>query len=100
MRKFITELWPLTPVRILFPHNILRMNQCNLTTFYICIYIDKILVEIIMQGFANIFIKQLLPLTNARISFPLNILKTNSLNFTIFCICIDIDKNKVEIITH
>ena len=39
--KFVTELWPLIDARILFFHNILRMNEHNLTKFCIHINIDK-----------------------------------------------------------
>ena len=44
--KFITELWPLIGVRILFPLNILGTNWWNLTKFCVCIAIDKVLVGI------------------------------------------------------
>ena len=39
---FISDLWPLTLVRILFPPNILRMNGWNLIRFCIHFDIDKI----------------------------------------------------------
>ena len=41
---FVTELWPLTYVRISFPLNIFRTNEQNFTKLCICIDIDKILV--------------------------------------------------------
>ena len=37
----IKELWPLTPVRISYQLNILRMNEVNLIKFCIRIDIDK-----------------------------------------------------------
>ena len=39
---FLTELWPLIDVRILFPLSILRTNWWNLAKFCICIDIDNI----------------------------------------------------------
>ena len=38
------------------------------------------------------FVKELWPLIDVRISFPLNILRANGQNFIKFCICIDIYK--------
>ena len=43
---FVPELWPLIYSKILFPLNILRTSWQNFTKLYICIYIDKIYVEI------------------------------------------------------
>ena len=40
--KFITELWPLIDVSILFPINILRTNWWNLTKLCIWFIIEKI----------------------------------------------------------
>ena len=40
--QFITELWPLNDVRILFPLNILKMKEWILNKFSICIDIDNI----------------------------------------------------------
>ena len=44
------------------------------------------------------FITELGPLTRVSILFPLNILKINGWNLTIFSIYIDIDKINVEIV--
>ena len=51
---FITELWPLSDVRILYLLNILRTNRWNLTKF--CMYIDteSILVGIVTHQFSQI----------------------------------------------
>ena len=38
------------------------------------------------------FVIELWSLIDVRISFPINILRTNRHNLTKFCICIDIDK--------
>ena len=40
--KFVTGLWPLTDVRILFPLNILGTIGWILTKFCLCIDIDNI----------------------------------------------------------
>ena len=39
----------------------------------------------------RLFITELWPLNNIRISFPLNILRMNEWSLTKFCLCIDID---------
>ena len=44
------------------------------------------------------FIKELWPLIDGGILFPLNILRTNWWSLTRFCICIDIDKLQVGIV--
>ena len=48
----------------------------------------------------RIFVTEFWALIDIRISFPLNILKTNRQNFTKFYICIHIDKILVGIATH
>ena len=85
--KFITELWPLIDVRILFPLNILRTNWWILTKICICIDIDKGLLH---DNFCK-FITVLWPLIDDRILFLLNILRTNLWTLAKFCICIDTD---------
>ena len=45
--KFITELWPFTQIRILFPLNILKLNGWNLAKKFILFDIDKIYVGIV-----------------------------------------------------
>ena len=45
------------------------------------------------------FVTELVPLIDVRFSFPINILRTNAYNFTKFCICIDIDKISIGIVT-
>ena len=53
-RTFVPELWPLIYAIISFQFNILRANGQNFTKFYICIYIDKIYVEIVTRQFWHI----------------------------------------------
>ena len=54
MCTFIKELWPLTPVRISFQLNILRINEVNLIKF--CIDIDKqYWVGIVMHQLVQIY---------------------------------------------
>ena len=56
MCTFIKELWPLTPVRISYQLNILRMIEVNLIKFCICIDIDKqYWVGIVMHQVVQIF---------------------------------------------
>ena len=50
-----------------------------------------------MSNFAK-FATELRPLNDVRISFPLNILRTNAQNLTKFCIHINIDKIEVGIV--
>ena len=50
-RKFVTELWPLINVRILFPLKLLITYGLNSTNIYVCIDIDKLkVVRIGMHG--------------------------------------------------
>ena len=55
MRKFIKELWPLTPVRISYQLNILRLNEGNLTKFPIFIDIHKLWIGIVMHQLVQIY---------------------------------------------
>ena len=49
--QFLTELWPLIDVRILFMLNILWINLWNSIKFCLCIDIDKVKILIIEQYF-------------------------------------------------
>ena len=53
--QFLTELWPLIEVRILFMLNILWINLWILIKFCICIDIDKMQIWVIEQYFPFIF---------------------------------------------
>ena len=64
----------------------------------IIIVADKIWVEIIFSRFAQLYLKELWPLSHVRISFPHNILRMNGWNLIQFCICIDIDTIQVGIV--
>ena len=55
---------------------IYRTNWYNLTKFWICIDIDSIYVGIAKHQF-SLFITELWPLNDVRISFLLNVLRTN-----------------------
>ena len=56
MCTFLKESLPLTPVRISYQLNILRMNEVNLIKFCICIDIDKqYLVGIVMHQLVQIY---------------------------------------------
>ena len=75
LRKFIKDLLTLIRVIISFPLNILSLNRWNLTKFSICVEIDEINVVIDNAYFFFKLITELWPLTQARISFPFNILE-------------------------
>ena len=64
----------------------------------ICIYIDQIYVAIATRFLP--FVPELWPLIYAKVSFPLNIMKTNLQNFTKFYICIHIDKIYFGLVTR
>ena len=87
--QFLTELWPLIDIRILFMLNILRINLWISIKFFICIDIDKIWM--IEQYFSS-FSTELWPLIDVEILLMLNILWTNWRILIKFCKCIDIDK--------
>ena len=53
-RKFVTVLWPLNDIRILFPLNFLIMNGRISINFCICIDIGKIKFGIDMLDFSQI----------------------------------------------
>ena len=53
--NLITELWPLTQVRISFPFNFLSMNGWNLPKYCIHFDIDKIKFGIVLCQFAKIY---------------------------------------------
>ena len=46
----------------------------------------------------RLFVTELWPLIDVRISFPVNIFRTNEQNFIKICICIDIDKIYIRIV--
>ena len=64
-----------------------------------CLYIDvdKILVGIVICFFSFIFVTELWPLIDVRISFSFIIFRKNGWNLTNFCVCIDIDKIMIRI---
>ena len=86
--QFLTELWPLIDVRILFMLNILWINLWILIKFCICIDIDMIEIWRIEQYFSFIFNR----VDWCRNSFMLNILCTKWWILIKFCKCIDTDK--------
>ena len=63
----------------------------TLPNFWICIHIDKIFIGIVTCH-CLLFVIELWPLIDVRISFPLNIFRANRKKWTKFSICIDIDK--------
>ena len=69
-----------------------QYHENTLTEFhqlsYICIHIDKIYVLNVTHQFSHIFLPELWLLIDAKLSFPLNILRTNWQNFTKCYICI------------
>ena len=69
MCTFIKELWPLSPVRISYQLNILRINDVNLIKFCICIDIDKqYWMGIVMHKLVQ-FITELWSLNHVRIFY-------------------------------
>ena len=80
-RTFVPELWPLIYAKILFPFNTLRRNGQNFTKFYLCNHIDNIYVVIVTQHFllicTRVMALDLLQNFVSKISFLLNILRTN-----------------------
>ena len=68
----------MTPVRISYQLNILRMNEVNLIKFCIFIDIDKhYWVGIVMHQFVQIYKKKLWSLNHVRILFILLITRMN-----------------------
>ena len=65
--------------------------------FYLYIDVDKILVGIVICFFSFIFVTELWPLIDVRISFSFIIFRKNGWNLTNFCVCIDIDKIMIRI---
>ena len=53
--QFLTELWPLIDIRILFMLNILWINLWIWIKFCVCIYIDKMYIWMVEQYFSFIF---------------------------------------------
>ena len=96
---FVTELWPLIYVRILFPLNIFRTNEHNFTKLYIYIYIGKSRFGILPAIFRK-YVTELWPLIDVRISFLLNILRSNQQTFTKCYTCINFDKIYVGFVTY
>ena len=96
--QFVTELWPLNAVRILFPFNILSMNEWILTIFCSWDCFESILVSLFWLSILNMikwflakfcvnfqkFITELWPLIDVRILFLLNNLEANWWNLTKF----------------
>ena len=77
-------------------------NEIKLTDFYQNFIYAFILTRSmfgLLHVIFRIFVLELWSLIYAKFSFPLNILRINRHNFTKFYICIDIDKNKVGIIS-
>ena len=89
--KFVTELWPLIDVRILFLLNIFRKNGQNLTNFLYTLILTRSRLGFLTVIFRK-FEAELRPLIDVRMPFPHNILRTNGQNWTKFCIHINIDK--------
>ena len=81
---------PLIDVRIQFLFNILRMNRQNLTKFCIHITIDKIYVGIVNCYFSQICNRVTALDWRQNSVFFFNILRTNRLIETKFCIDLDI----------
>ena len=81
IRKFITELWPLIDVRILFPLNILRANWWNLTKFVYALTLTRSKLRL-LRVICRKFVIELWPLIDVRIPFLLNILRTTGLTLT------------------
>ena len=78
-------------VIILFPINILRTKERVSPNFVNALILTRSRFGLLHIIFRT-FLPELWPLIYAKILFLLNILRTNSQNFTKFCICIDIDK--------
>ena len=100
-RKFITQLaldWCQNFVSAQYLEN-------NLMEFYQILHMSMHLMLMrssmgLLRVTFRKFIWELWPLIDIRISFPLNILRTNWSNLTKFCTCIDIDKIKDKIVTR
>ena len=67
-RTYVLVLWPLIYAKSSFPFIILRTNWPIFTKFYICIYIDKIYVEIV-EHHGCTFVPELWPLIYSLSSF-------------------------------
>ena len=85
-RTFVPELWPFVSAQYLYN---------KLIDFHLYfIYAFRLIISSLglLHVILRTYVPELWPLIYAKISYPLNILRTNRRIFNKFYICIDIDK--------
>ena len=90
--KFVTELWPLVSIKISLLLNIFQITYDKISQNFIHIFIWTKSRLGLLPVIFGLFVMELWPLNNVRISFPFNIFRTNGQNLTKLYICIYIDK--------